>query len=115
MPAISPEAISNRIRLANEVGAPVLAFVAERGAADSSLTFSGARVTAVVGESAPDEECAAVFGSKDDLFAGATEQGEAARRRFPRERIVSFVEREAVTVAVLCEPPEGGHADRRPP
>jgi hypothetical protein len=74
MPAISPDAISNRIRLTNEVRAAVRPFVAERGTVDTRLDFAGSRVDAIVPESPPDEEGIAVFGAEDELFAGASEQ-----------------------------------------
>jgi hypothetical protein len=69
MPAISPEAISNRIRLTNEFRALPHSFVAERGAVDPRLPFAGAHVSTVIDELPPDPEGRAVLGAQDDLFA----------------------------------------------
>lgn len=58
MPAISPPAISNRIRLAYEVRAAIRLslLVAEDGAVDAGLPLTGAFVDAVVEELPPGED-----------------------------------------------------------
>jgi hypothetical protein len=73
MPAIRPEDISNRIRLAYKVRAAVRRLVAEHGTVDSFLPFSGSEVDAVVNEVPPDPNSVGVSGSEDPLLAGADE------------------------------------------
>ncbi len=67
MPAMRPQAISNRIRLSNEVAAPVLALVSEDGAVDSVLS-------AVINELSPDPNSVGGDCSEHPLLAGANEQ-----------------------------------------
>ncbi|KVM72587.1 hypothetical protein WJ61_01105 [Burkholderia ubonensis] len=67
MPAIRPEAISNRVRLANEVRAAMRRLVAEDCAVDAVLA-------AVIDEFPPDETGVAVLGSQHDFFTGPDEQ-----------------------------------------
>jgi len=61
MPLIRPEAISNRIRLSNEFGRLVLAFVSEDSTVDTLLTT-------VIDESSPDKDGIGSFGSEDEFF-----------------------------------------------
>lgn len=55
MPAIRPEAISNRIRLTYKVRAATCFLVAEGGAVDAVLPLTGSDVDAVIFELPPDE------------------------------------------------------------
>jgi hypothetical protein len=67
MPAIRPDAISNRIRLANEVAGSVTPLVSEHGAVDALLPT-------VVNEAAPNEHGIGAFGAQDKLFSWTDEQ-----------------------------------------
>ncbi len=67
MPATRPDAISNRIRLPNEVAGSVWAFVSEDRAVDPGLA-------AVIDEAAPDEHGIGALGAQDKLFPGTDEQ-----------------------------------------
>jgi hypothetical protein len=89
MPAIRPEAISNRIRLTYEVRGSVRAFVSEHGAVDTVLS-------AVVDEVAPNKEGVSALGSQDEFFAWADEQFALPSVLVLVGRIVSFIEGEAV-------------------
>jgi hypothetical protein len=55
MPAISPERISDCIRLSNEIAASLLRFVSEHGAIDSALPLSCSFVNAAVDELSPNK------------------------------------------------------------
>jgi hypothetical protein len=106
MPAINPEAISNRIRFTNEVRAAMRSFIAERGAVDSRLRLRRALVDAGVEEFSPDEERRSIVGSEDDFVTGAAEQFPDASIGVPMRGVVALVQREAVNIAVLGQPPK---------
>lgn len=95
-----PEAISNRVRLSNESRAAVRRFVAEDGAVDSLLP-------AVVDELAPHEASVTSLTAKHDFLAGADEQFSLSAVCVSVRRVVSFIEFQAVFVAIFGEPPEG--------
>jgi hypothetical protein len=99
MPAIRPEASSNRIRLSNEFGAAVLGLVSEDGAVDSLLS-------AIVNELSPNKHSVGVLGSQDDLFARADELRASLLAWLAQPTVVASVEREAIGVSVAREPPE---------
>src|SRR5262245_31255257 len=109
MPAMRPEAISNCIRLANECGAAPAAFVAERGAVDAVLPFSGALVSAIVNELAPDEEGIAVERAEHDLFARADELPSSAAVSIAVGGIVALIHLQASSIAVARQPPQRRH------
>lgn len=100
MPATRPEAISNRIRLAYEIAGTVRAFIAKHRAVDAILS-------AVIDESAPDEQGIGCVGSQDNLFSRADEQFSLSAIGVSIGGIVPFVQGKAVNIAVLCQPPEG--------
>ncbi len=104
MPAMRPQAISNRIRLSNEVAAPVLALVSEDGAVDSVLP-------AVINELSPYEHGVSAGCSKDDLLSRANEEFPLSPILVLIGRVVTFIEFKAVNVSVFCKPPNrGGHS-----
>src|SRR5579885_1539331 len=98
MPAIRPEAISNRIRLTNEDGAPILALVVEDGAVDAFLC-------AVVDESSPYKERVSLGSAEHNFLAGTDEQFALSPIGIAAAGIVPFIEREAVKITVLRQPP----------
>ena len=108
MPAIRPEAISNRIRLANEVGTPVAALVAEHGAVNAVLS-------AIVDELPPHKERVRADRPERDLFARTNEQDLPPSVRVGASAVVAFIERKALTIAVLCQPPHWLHSLPRLP
>ena len=73
MPQIRPEDISNRIRLANELGTAPCGLVPKDRAVDPDLALSGPLVSAVVDKLPPHEARIGRFSSKHDLFARADE------------------------------------------
>jgi hypothetical protein len=101
MPAMRPEDISNLIRLAYEVRAAVLRFIAEDRAVNTLLA-------GVVAEVSPDEEGISALGSEHDLFAGADELIAVAGSPIGVSiaRVVALVESDAIEVSVLREPPD---------
>jgi hypothetical protein len=101
MPAISPEAISNRVRLANEARALIRRFVAEYCAIDSGLSFACSLVNAVINELAPHETSVSVSGSQDDLIAGSNEQLSLSAVLILIGGIMSFIHFQTVEIAVL--------------
>lgn len=112
MPAMRPEAISNRVRLSNEVRAAMRRLVAEDCAVDAQLAFSGALVNTVVDELAPDEAGVTSLGSEHDLFTWSNKQFSPSPVFVLIGRVVSFIQFKAVFVAIFGEPPEGClHAD----
>lgn len=98
MPAISPEAISNLVRLANEAAALDRRLVPEHGTVDPLLP-------AVVDELSPDKDCVTSFAAQHDLFAGPDKQLALAPVRISVGAVVPFVEVKTVTISVLCQPP----------
>lgn len=76
-------------------------FVPEGRAVDAVLLFSGALVNAVVFELSPNKEGCTVKGSQYDLFSGAAEQFADATICVAIRRVVFFVERKTVSIAVL--------------
>lgn len=98
MPAIRPEAISNFIRLAYEVAAPVAAFVAEYGTVDSLLA-------AVVVEVSPHKARISFLCSQHHLFARPNKQLARAAILVPIGAVVPFVQLKAICIAVLRQPP----------
>lgn len=98
MPAIRPEAISNRIRLAYEFRALMRGFVAENRAVDPALA-------AGIEEPSPDEKRIGRLCAEDDFLARSGEDPAPPAVAVLTGRVVPLVEREAVTVAILCEPP----------
>ena len=71
------------------------AFIAEHCAVDSLLA-------AIVDELSPDETGIGIFGSQDNLLARSDKELDDAPIGVRPSRIVSIVERETVTVAILC-------------
>jgi len=106
MPAIRPDAISNCIRLANEVRAADFAFVAEDGAIDSVLAFSGSLVNEVVDEVAPHEACVGALSSKDDFLSRPDEEFSLSPVPVVICRVVPLIKVDAVSVAILRQPPD---------
>ena len=100
MPAIRPEAISNRVRLSNEVRAAMRRLVAEDGAVDS-------RLPAVVDELSPYETGVSTLRAQDDLLAGSDEQLSLSAVCVSVSRVVTFIQFKTVLIAILGEPPEG--------
>ena len=98
MPAISPEAISNLVRLANESAALDRRLVPEHGAVDSLLA-------AVVDEISPDEDRVASLAAQHDFLARPNEQLSLSAVRVAVGAVVPFVEFKAVKVSVLRQPP----------
>jgi hypothetical protein len=78
MPATRPEAISNRVRLANEAAAAMRSLVAERGARNTFLRSAGPVIDAGVAEAAPDEKSIAGGGAQNDFFTWAGEESPLA-------------------------------------
>ena len=76
-------------------------FVSERRAVDPVLSFSGALINAVVFELPPNKESCTVKGSQHDLSSGAAEQFADATIGVAICRVVLFVERKTVSIAVL--------------
>ena len=105
MPAMRPEEVSNRIRLANKARAAVRRLVSEHGAVDSLLLFSGALVDAVVNELSPDPNSVGVSGAEYPLLAGADEQDALSPVPVVIGAVVPLVHVEAVEVTVEGEPP----------
>lgn len=101
MPAIRPDAISNCIRLANEVRAADFAFVAKDRAVDAGLSFPGSLVNAVVNEVTPHEAGVGTLSSKDDFLSRPDEQFSFASIFVVVGRVVSLIEINAVSVAIL--------------
>lgn len=95
MPAIRPEAISNRIRLAYEFATKVWAFVSENGAVDSALA-------AVINEPSPSEQGICVDGSENDFFTGADENFSFSAIRILVAAVMPLIEFKAVNVSILC-------------
>lgn len=80
MPFTRPEAISNRIRLANELGTLVAALVSENGAVDSTLSFASALVDAVICEFPPRKQrLRPVSEPENDLLAWPDELPQSSR------------------------------------
>lgn len=99
MPAIRPEAISNRIRLTYEFRALIWAFVPEHGTVDSLLA-------AVINELAPSEYGVCSLCSEQDLFSGSEHFLTLASVRISVAAIMPLIEFNAVKVSILCEPPQ---------
>ena len=106
MPAMRPEAISNRVRLAYEVRAAVRALVSEYGAVNSVLP-------AVVDKSAPDEAGVSGCSAEHNLFAWAAEQLARSPVRVSVRRVVPLIEFEAVKVSILRQPPVRARSNHR--
>lgn len=104
MPAIRPEAISNRVRLSYEIRAAIARLVAEDRAVDSVLP-------AIVDEDSPHEHGIGALSSQHNLLAWTDEliivAGSAVGVSV--SRVVAFIEFGAVNVAVLGQPPDGSH------
>jgi hypothetical protein len=100
MPAIRPEDISNRIRLAYKVRAALRRLVSEHGAIDSLLSFAGSLVDAIVNEVSPHPNSVGSLGSEDPLFAGADEQDALPTVSVLVGAVVPLVHIEAVKVAI---------------
>jgi hypothetical protein len=109
MPAIRPEAISNRIRLTYEVRAASSSLVAERGTIDTLLRRARPRVEAGVSELPPDEEGIPGFGAENDLFAGAAEQSADTPISVAIGRVVLLIQGQARRIAVSRQPPLRPH------
>jgi len=105
MPAIRPDAVSNRIRLAYEVRAAVRRFVAEDGAVDSALRLPGALVDAGVDEASPDPAGVSGMGAENELFSWAAKQPSFAAVSVLARGIVALIEGENVSIAIFREPP----------
>lgn len=97
MPAIRPERISNRVRLAYKIRALVFRLVAEDRAVDSVLT-------AVIDEDPPHEHGVSVLSSQHNLFAWADELIVVSLPPVLVDvsGVVPLVEFRAVKIAVLC-------------
>lgn len=79
----------------------MLTLVAEHGAIDPLLTFSGSLVDTVISELTPDENGSTAFGSQDKFVSGTDEQftSPAAGRFFGA--VVASVHFKAIKVSVL--------------
>ena len=113
MPAIRPEAISNRIRLTYEVGTAVSALVPERGTVDALLSFACALVNRVIEKLPPHEERIPCKRPKDNVFAWTDELRLPPPICIHPPRVVPFVKRETCPIAVLCQPPQAFHSGER--
>lgn len=100
MPAIRPEAISNCIRLPNEVAGPVPRLVPEDGAIGSLLS-------AIVEELPPHEESISVFGSQDDLFSWADELAQLSWLSIGG--VMPGKQCKAVKISIAGQPPDWLH------
>lgn len=98
MPAISPEAISNLVRLSYEFATLDGRFVAEHGAVDSLLP-------AVIEELSPDEHGIAGCGPQDNLFARPNEQFTLSAIRISVGAVVPLIKIKAITISILRQPP----------
>lgn len=104
MPATRPEAVSNCVRLSNEVGAAVLGLVAEDCAVDSLLA-------AAIEELPPDEHGVAALSAEDNLFPRANKLRLTLLPGLSEPRVVASVQLKAGAVSVFGEPPDrfSGH------
>lgn len=100
MPAIRPEAISNRVRLADKVRAAMRRLVSEHGAVDTVLPLSGALVDAIVDEVSPHPNSISGGGSEYPLLAGADKQDALPTVSVFVGAVVPLVHVEAVKVAI---------------
>lgn len=98
MPATSPDSISNRVRLTNEVAGSVCAFVSEYGAVDAALPGG-------VNEPSPHKHCIACLCAEDKFFSWPDEQSSASAVCVHVGGIVPLIQRETVSIAVFGEPP----------
>jgi hypothetical protein len=95
MPAIRPEAISNRVRLSYEIRAAIRSFIAEDGTVNALLS-------AVVDELSPDKHGVGALGSKHDLFSWPNELSALSSVGVSVGAVMSFVQFKAITISVLC-------------
>ena len=94
MPAIRPEAVSNCIRLSNEVRTSPGGLVAESSAVDALLS-------AVVDELSPSEHGVGVFCSQNNLLSGADELSALAAIGVSVAAVMPLIEFEAVKISIL--------------
>lgn len=76
-------------------------FIPERRAVNSGLSFSRALVNAVVSELPPCKEGAAVPVTQNDLVSWADKEFADTAILVAIRRVVLFIEREAVNIAIL--------------
>lgn len=105
MPATRPEAVSNCVRLSNEVGAAVLGLVAEDGAIDALLPTA-------VEELPPDEHGVAALSAEDNLLPRSNKLRFTLLPGLSEPRVVASVQLEAGAVSVAGKPPDwfSGHS-----
>ena len=99
MPAIRPEAVSNAIRLLNEVRAADRRLIAKNGAVDTVLAST------LVDEDSPHEHGVAGCGAQYDLLSGASEAVAPSSIAIDRCAVVAQVQVEAREVAIFGQPP----------
>ena len=99
MPATRPAEISDCVSLEDKLATAVPRFVAEHGAIDALLP------TGVL-ESAPHKHGVSFSGSEDDFLAGTAEQNADSSIAVSVGRVMFFIERKAVRIAVFCQMPQ---------
>ena len=107
MPAIRPDRVSNRIRLANEQAALVSGFVAKHRTVNAMLA------RAFVDKSPPYEHGVCPFGAKHNLFARSCKSFPVSAIGVLVATVVAFVEFKAIQIAVFRQPPERLPSNKR--
>ena len=106
MPQIRPDAISNCIRLANEVAALVRSLIPERRTIDSRLPDACSLVDTGVDKESPNKKSIPCRCPQCDVFSWSNELLGSSSIFVLVTRVMSFIKFSASRVAVLCQPPQ---------